>query len=370
MTQHLCTRPLQETETTSIDAYIANRLIPLLKAPSGIRPIGIGEVLRRIIGKAVISEIRPDILESAGNLQLCAGQKAGCEAAAHAMGDIFNEENTDAVLFIDASNAFNALNRKAMLHNVEYLCPPMATYLRNCYQKPSRLFIAGGKELVSAEGTTQGDPTAMPAYGIGILPFLALIRPPQEVGEVKQVAYADDIGGGAKLGLHREWWNNIVQHGPSFGYFPKAAKSWLVVKPEKYDEALQVFANTGINVTKEGRKYLGGYVGTRKASAEYVEELRDEWIAELIELSKIAKSEPQAAYSAFTAGFQHLLILLNIAFSNPEYSSAHPLSILKTVVSSLNLSRPFWVIIHLGSFVALTSAGEISSLHIIALWSL
>ena len=249
MTQHLCTRPLQETETTSIDAYIANRLIPLLKAPSGIRPIGIGEVLRRIIGKAVISEIRPDILESAGNLQLCAGQKAGCEAAAHAMGDIFNEENTDAVLFIDASNAFNALNRKAMLHNVEYLCPPMATYLRNCYQKPSRLFIAGGKELVSAEGTTQGDPTAMPAYGIGILPFLALIRPPQEVGEVKQVAYADDIGGGAKLGLLREWWNNIVQHGPSFGYFPKAAKSWLVVKPEKYDEALQVFANTGINVT-------------------------------------------------------------------------------------------------------------------------
>ena len=58
-------------------------------------------------------------------------------------------------------------------------------------------------------------------------------------------------------------------------------------------------------MTKEGRKYLGGYVGTRKASAEYVEELRDEWIAELIELSKIAKSEPQAAYSAFTAGFQH-----------------------------------------------------------------
>ena len=142
----------------------------------------------------------------------------------------------------------------------------------------------------------------MPAYGIGILPFLALIRPPQEVGEVKQVAYADDIGGGATLELLREWWNNIEQHGPSFGYFPK---SWLVVKPEKYEEALQVFANTGINVTKEGRKYLGGYVGTRKASAEYVEELRDEWIAQLIELSNIAKSEPQAAYSAFTAGFQH-----------------------------------------------------------------
>ena len=229
MAQQLCTRSLQETEVTSIEAYVANRLIPLLKAPTGIRPIGIGEVLRRIIGKTVINEIKPDILESAGSLQLCAGQKAGCEAAAHAMGDIFEEANTDAVLFIDASNAFNALNRKAMLHNVEYLCPPLATYLKNCYVKPSRLFIAGGKELMSAEGTTQGDPTAMPAYGIGIMPFLAMIRPSQEVGEVKQVAYADDIGGGATLGILREWWNNIVAHGPSFGYFPKASKSWLVV---------------------------------------------------------------------------------------------------------------------------------------------
>ena len=44
-------------------------------------------------------------MESAGCLQLCAGQKAGCEAAAHAMSDIFAEDATDAVLFIDASNA-------------------------------------------------------------------------------------------------------------------------------------------------------------------------------------------------------------------------------------------------------------------------
>ena len=94
----------------------------------------------------------------------------------------------------------------------------------------------------------------MPAYGIGILPFLALIRPPQEVGEVKQVAYADDIGGGATLELLREWWNNIEQHGPSFGYFPKAVKSWLVVKPEKYEEALQVFANIRDKYNKRGQK--------------------------------------------------------------------------------------------------------------------
>ena len=137
MTRVLCTEELQingnaNKETTSIEAYTACRLIPLDKNP-GVRPIGIGEVLRRIIGKSIISVIRPDIVESAGNLQLCAGQPAGCEAAAHAMEEIFQEERTDAILLIDASNAFNALNRKVMLHNIKHLYPSMATYIRNCY---------------------------------------------------------------------------------------------------------------------------------------------------------------------------------------------------------------------------------------------
>ena len=104
MTQLLCTREVQMFNSlqTNIEAYTACRLIPLEKKPSGVRPIGIGEVLRRIIGKAVIAEIKPDLIESAGCLQLCAGQQLGCEAAAHAMAEIFREEETDAVLLIDA----------------------------------------------------------------------------------------------------------------------------------------------------------------------------------------------------------------------------------------------------------------------------
>ena len=158
--------------------------------------------------------------------------------------------------------------------------------------------------MKSSEGTTQGDPTAMPAYGVGVLPFLALIKSGDADG-VKQLAYADDIGGGAKLQTLREWWKNIEENGPNFGYFPKASKSWLVVKEEKYEEAKQIFGETRINITTEGRKYLGGYVGTTEGAESYVQELLDDWIKQLQELTKIAKSEPQAAYSAFVSGFQH-----------------------------------------------------------------
>ena len=181
----------------------------------------------------------------------------------------------------------------------------MSTYVRNCYKKPSRLFIAGGKELLSAEGTTQGDPLAMPAYAVGILPLLSIIKPEIEPEKTKHVAYADDLGGGSTLEKLRKWWDQTVRHGPALGYHPKPSKSWLIVKESQRGRAEEIFRGTGINITYEGKKYLGGFVGTDEGTTKYVEELVTKWVEELRNLTRIAKSEPQSAYSGFTAGFKH-----------------------------------------------------------------
>ena len=75
-----------------------------------MRPIGVGEVPRRIIAKAVISLFRSDIQDAAGPLQVCAGQEGGCEAAIHAMRQFFSEDDdVHGVLLVDASNAFNSI---------------------------------------------------------------------------------------------------------------------------------------------------------------------------------------------------------------------------------------------------------------------
>ena len=58
----------------------------------------------------------------------------------HAMHSIFDEENTEAVLLIDAGHAFNAVNQKVFLH-VRIVCPEIATYIYNCYATSARLFI-------------------------------------------------------------------------------------------------------------------------------------------------------------------------------------------------------------------------------------
>ena len=41
---------------------------------------------------------RRNILESAGDLEPCADQRAGCEAAVHALSSMFSEDDSDAIL--------------------------------------------------------------------------------------------------------------------------------------------------------------------------------------------------------------------------------------------------------------------------------
>ena len=158
-----------------LEALVASRLIPLDKCP-GVRPIGVGEVPRRIIAKAILRIISHDIEEAAGPLQVCAGQEGGCEAAVHAMREIFQKPESEAVLLVDATNAFNALNRLASLHNISVSCPPLAQILINTYRAPIRMIIPGNGEISSSEGTTQGDPLAMAMYALAISPRIDQLR--------------------------------------------------------------------------------------------------------------------------------------------------------------------------------------------------
>ena len=91
-------------DPSCLSAYTASRLIPLDKSPA-VRPIGVGEVCRRIVGKVIMKYAKTDLQQAVGPLQLCAGFESGCEAAIHAMSEIFEEEDTEAVIFVDASNA-------------------------------------------------------------------------------------------------------------------------------------------------------------------------------------------------------------------------------------------------------------------------
>ena len=82
-----------------------------------------------------------DIQSSVGSVQLRGNQIGGCEAAVHAVKEMFKDEGTQDVLLVDATNAFNCLNRNVALQNIQFNCPEIATILINTYQRPLVLMI-------------------------------------------------------------------------------------------------------------------------------------------------------------------------------------------------------------------------------------
>ena len=116
MGHRICT---EAVHTNGLTAFVACRLIPLDKWP-GACPIGVGEVPWRIVTKAVLRLVDLDIREACCAPQVC----TCCQALREAVkllfilsDNFYRDPGLQAVLLVDASNAFNSVNRQAALHS-------------------------------------------------------------------------------------------------------------------------------------------------------------------------------------------------------------------------------------------------------------
>ena len=167
-------------------------------------------------------------------------------------------------------------------------CPEIAVFVRNCYALPPRVFIPGGSELKPCD-QYQAD---------------------QILGKkTKSVAYTDDFTGAGSITNLLHWWNTLTTLGPLFGYYPIPTKCWLIVKPRMKDIALKTFGNTGINITEDGQRHLGVFIGSIEYCENYVTQKVNTWLDELIMLFNITRIEPQAAYSCFVSAYKVTYIM-------------------------------------------------------------
>ena len=68
---------------------------------------------------------------------------------------------------------------------------------------------------------------------------------------------------------------------------------------------LEIFHDSGLKITSQGRRHLGAVIGSNQSKVEFVQEKVKAWVEEIEKLTLIARVEPHAAYSAFTHGFKH-----------------------------------------------------------------
>ena len=89
------------------------------------------------------------------------------------------------------------------------------------------------------------------------------------------------------------------------------------------ETATNLFSDSKVNITTEGKSHLGAAISSNKFRKKYVNEKFNEWCEELKVLSKLAKLQPQAAYATFCFGEQN------------EYSS-----FLRTIPNMSELMKP------------------------------
>ena len=93
------------------------------------------------------------------------------------------------------------MKRKKLLYNIRTICPLLAKFVRNCYNPPSQLFIIGGVEIRSTEGSTEGDPTSMVVHAIAIIQLILMIVDirHQDNSSTKTAVYVDDFTAVGKI---------------------------------------------------------------------------------------------------------------------------------------------------------------------------
>ncbi|KAA8490213.1 Retrotransposable element [Porphyridium purpureum] len=143
------------------------RLIPLRKPDGGVRPIAIGEIFRRVLGRLAVTSLAHDAVETLAPDQYGVGRKAGLEAMVMRTRLAVLDNPGWGVLKVDISNAFNTVRRPAFMRLVQAQFPHLWPLVRTCYACPAPL-RAGKHVLKSESGVQQGDPLAPLLFSLAL----------------------------------------------------------------------------------------------------------------------------------------------------------------------------------------------------------
>ena len=149
-------------------------LMALQKPAGGIRPIAIGEVLRRLVAKCFCNVYERDATAYLWPRQIGVAAPLGAEVGSQTVRQWYerNQATEGKLIFVaDFENAFNTIDRGKFLREVRHRMPGMARWAEWCYGRPSKLFF-DGVIIKSEVGVQQGDHIGPLLFALALQPVV------------------------------------------------------------------------------------------------------------------------------------------------------------------------------------------------------
>ena len=183
-------RALDEFYAKAVEGQLAphcrwildSRLVFLRKKSGKPRPIRIGEMWRRFIGKKLAHDsalaMRPVFLRGR---QFGVGVPGGCEALIHFRLNLEESLKIDAgaalvILDLDIRNAFPSFEWDSIRAGVEKHAPSIKNWTRWCHAEDNLVFLPCGSTTRSNRGAEQGDPLGSLYCGVALLDVVERTR--------------------------------------------------------------------------------------------------------------------------------------------------------------------------------------------------
>ena len=179
----------------------AARLVALLKkgtvpAPEDVRPIAIGAVFRRIVGRCLLVMWAQRFRDFFAHIQVAVSVPNGAELVTKALQIALSDHPDWVVVEMDIANAFNTVSRARFMRAIKNHFPELLPYMRQFYAQEMPLVTqditssTGYSTIPSREGVHQGDPMSGFAHAIAIHAVLLEMSQSTPTGFV--ISYADD----------------------------------------------------------------------------------------------------------------------------------------------------------------------------------
>eukprot|EP00731_Ephydatia_muelleri_P011027 Em0005g1613a len=188
--------------------------------PLDVRPIAVGEALRRLVGKCLCSMLKSKAAEFFDPLQRGVACAAGAEKIAHGLRGCM-DENWQAegftVLKIDLVNAFNLVSRHALLSECSTHFPELLPWVSWCYSRHPVLWHTLGN-LTSQSGVQQGDPLGPLLFSLVLNVVVKAIATHPECSDLSYHVWYLDDGALAGPSSHvRKALSLLIELGPPLG---------------------------------------------------------------------------------------------------------------------------------------------------------